>query len=217
MEIKRTANAGVLLRLDGKSILLDGVCEEVKPYLPTPDREREELLNSLPDAVAFTHHHRDHCDDAFVSAYQKTAAGPILGPADIPFSTAETVTLGDVRITQIPTRHLGAAAGIGHHSFIVEGSQCVWFLGDAAPAQFRKMTHLPRPDVLIAPFAYGIGSSWKLTGELGPDTVVLVHLPNKDCDPYELWDSVEKTIALGNGPAVVIPEMGATVNIPNRE
>ena len=36
MEIRRTANAGVLLKLDGVRILLDGLCDRVEGYLPTP-------------------------------------------------------------------------------------------------------------------------------------------------------------------------------------
>ena len=43
MELRRTANAGVLLKLDDVEILLDGVCQEVKPYLATPPAEKEKL------------------------------------------------------------------------------------------------------------------------------------------------------------------------------
>lgn len=213
MEIKRTANAGVLLRLDGKSILLDGVCEEVKPYLPTPAGERETLLKSAPDAIAFTHDHKDHYDAAFVSAYHKSAAGPILGPADIPFSTAETVTLGNVRITQVPTHHLGVSAALGHHSFILEGSRCVWFMGDASPLQWRKLSHLPKPDVLIVPYGFAIGSGWQISSQLGAEAVVLLHLPEKDNDPYGLWQAVVETTGQGSGPRLYIPDMGETINI----
>ncbi len=213
MEIKRTANAGVLLRLDGISILLDGVCEEVKPYLPTPAGEREALLKSAPDAIAFTHDHKDHYDAAFVSAYRENAAGPILGPPDIPFSTAETVTLGIVRITQVPTHHLGVSAALGHNSFILEGSRCVWFMGDASPLQWRKLKDLPKPDVLIAPYGYAIGSGWQISAQLGAETVVLLHLPDKECDPYGLWQAVGETTGQGNGPKLYIPHMGQTLHI----
>ena len=49
MRVKRTANAGVLLELDGARILLDGVCGEIKPYLPTP--ETEALLFAKADSL----------------------------------------------------------------------------------------------------------------------------------------------------------------------
>ena len=213
MEIKRTANAGVLLRLDGKSILLDGVCGEVKPYLATPAAERDALLKGAPDAVAFTHTHEDHYDAAFVSAYAKKAAGPILGPADIPFSTANTVKLGTVRITQIPTQHIGKTGALGHHSFIIEGSQCVWFVGDASPLQWKKLSNLPKPDVLIAPYAYAIGSGWQVSAQLGAGAVVLLHLPQRQNDPYGLWQAVEETTGKEGGPQLYIPDMGQTLHI----
>ena len=60
MRIRRTANAGVLLTLDTITILLDGVCQQVHPYLPTPAEIRSELLENAPDIVAFTHEHQDH-------------------------------------------------------------------------------------------------------------------------------------------------------------
>ena len=69
MEIRRTANAGVLLTLDGVTILMDGVCREVKPYPVTPPEERDALSKCWPDVVAFTHSHPDHCDLSFVSEY----------------------------------------------------------------------------------------------------------------------------------------------------
>ena len=213
MEIKRTANAGVLLRLDGKQILLDGVCNEIKPYLATPAQIRMELLRQLPDAVAFTHFHEDHCDPAFVSEYLQKTAGPILGPADIPFSTANTVTVGDLRITQISTNHLGVSAALGHHSFVIEGTRCVWFMGDASPLQWRKLSHLPRPDVLIAPYAYAIGNGWQIACQLEAEAVVLLHLPEKNNDPYDLWKAVAQTTGQGNGPKLYIPGMGETVRI----
>ena len=67
MEIRRTANAGVLLTLDDTKILLDGVSREVKPYLATPPAEKEKLLSSWPNAVAFTHYHEDHCDSSYAN------------------------------------------------------------------------------------------------------------------------------------------------------
>ena len=51
MEIRRTANAGVLLKLDGVSILMDGVCREVKPYPATPPEERALLSSCYPDVM----------------------------------------------------------------------------------------------------------------------------------------------------------------------
>ena len=71
MEIRRTANAGVLLKLDGISILMDGVCREIKPYPATPPEERDAICASYPDMVCFTHAHKDHYDPSFAAEYEK--------------------------------------------------------------------------------------------------------------------------------------------------
>ena len=213
MEIKRTANAGVLLTLDGVRVLLDGVCREILPYLPTPEAVRKELLAAAPDALCFTHQHADHYDAAFVSEYLQKAAGPVLGPADIPFCRQETAQIKGLHITQISSRHIGKQEPMGHVSFLIQGSKCVWFVGDASPLQWRGRTDLPKPDVLIAPYAYATGSGWQITQSLGAKTIVLVHLPERSKDIYGLWDTVEATVGESGMKALQIPEMGQIVTL----
>jgi len=153
MEIQRTANAGVCLKMDGVTILLDGLCERVEGYLPTPGAIAEQLLVSPPDLLAFTHRHADHCSEALLLPYRKQNLRPILGPELLHMGA---VNVGNVTITPIASRHLGKVEpGLQHVSFIIEGSRCVWFMGDAAPIQWKNRTDLPWPDVLIAPYAYG--------------------------------------------------------------
>ena len=101
MRIQRTANAGVLLELDGKHILLDGVCESVGAYLATPEPLQKCLQQNPPDVLAYTHSHPDHYDRLFVSNYLQNAAGPVLGPADIPYADREPKQLGNVLITPV--------------------------------------------------------------------------------------------------------------------
>lgn len=211
MEIKRTANAGILLQLDGKRILMDGVCREVKPYPATPPEIRAGLLGDMPDALVVTHRHADHYDAPFVSAYVQKTAGPVLGPADIPFCTAETAAVGSVKITPVVSRHIGKTEPMGHMSFVLEGSRCVWFLGDASPLLWKDRPDLPRPDVMIAPYAYAMGSGWDICKKLGATDVVLVHLPPREEDPYGLWQAVQTATAQGDGPKLHIPAMGETM------
>lgn len=213
MEIKRTANAGVLLTLDGLRVLLDGVSREILPYLPTPEEVRKELLRTAPDVLCFTHQHADHYDAAFVSEYLQNAAGPILGPADIPFCRQETMQIQGLRISQIPSRHIGKQEPVGHVSFIIEGSKCVWFMGDASPLQWRDRTDLPKPDILIAPYAYATGSGWQISQSLGADAIVLLHLPERKKDIYSLWDTVESTVGQEGMRHLLIPEIGQIVNL----
>ena len=213
MQVKRTANAGVLLEMDGVKLLLDGVCGRVDPYLETPAEEKTSLLADLPHAVLFTHGHLDHCDASFIPAYLEKTAGPILGPADIPSCEAGERTIGTVKITPVESRHIGKTDGALHQSYIIEGNRYVWFLGDAAPITWRKLTDLPKPDVIIAPYAYATGNAWQLCKDLGAKTVVLLHLPERENDPYGLWDAVAQTVGEDTYPGLVIPAMGETIEI----
>lgn len=213
MQIRRTANAGVLLELDGAKILLDGVCGEIKPYLPTPEAERKALLDSPADCVAFTHGHPDHCDVSFIAAYLEKTAGPVLGPADIPYCEAGQRSIGNVTIMPVECRHLGKSDGAMHQAYVIQGSRCVWFTGDGSPATWRKAINLPKPDVIIAPYAYATGSTWQLCKDLGAETLVLLHLPEEGSDPYGLWDAVRQTVGQDTAPRLLIPNLGETLRI----
>lgn len=210
MELRRTANAGVLLKLDGISILMDGVCREVKPYPATSPEERARLMKPWPDIVAFTHAHKDHYDPAYAAAYREQTGRAILGPGEVKGST-EPVSVGNVTVMPITSRHIGAAGKtVEHVSFIVRGTQCLWFLGDSAPGQWRGRLDLPRPDLLIVPYAYvNTPASWQLTQNLGAKQIVLLHMPTREKDTLGLWNAVETTA--GNAPQLYIPAMGETL------
>ena len=198
MELTRTANAGVLLKLDGVSILLDGVCREVKPYPATPPEIKDSLLANFPDAVAFTHAHKDHYDPTFANVYQMQTGRVIFGPRDLSGcrTTMETMYVDSVKIMPIPSRHIGVAGkDIPHASFILQGSQCVWFLGDAAPVLWKNRGDLPKPDILLVPYAYAITeAAWLSTKNLGAKNVVLLHLPARKDDALGFWNAVETVI-----------------------
>ena len=206
MELQRTANAGVLLKLDGVSILLDGLADRVEGYIPTPAAIADQLLQSPPDILAFTHDHADPCSERLLLPYRKQNLRPILGPESL---YRGAVKVGSVTITPVASRHLGKVEpGLQHVSYILEGSRCVWFLGDAAPVQWKKRTDLPRPDVIIAPYAYGNTKlGWELACGLTKQ-LVLLHLPERTQDPYGLWQSVEQTTAGNASMKLWIPEIG---------
>ncbi len=207
MEIQRTANAGVLLKLDGVSILLDGLCDGLEGYLPTPPAITESLLKDLPDILAFTHGHSDHCSETLLLPYRNQKLRPILGP-ESPYAQ-----IGEVTITPIATRHLGRVEpGLKHTSFIIKGSRCVWFTGDAAPSEWKGREDLPKPDVLIAPYAYAnTKAALEITKNL-TKKLILLHLPEPNQDPYGLWHQVKETVSQAGDLEVFIPRIGEIYN-----
>ncbi len=205
LEIQRTANAGVLLKMDGVAILLDGLCDRVGDYLPTPAHIAGQLLQSPPELLAFTHSHPDHCSSALLLPYKTQNLRPILGPE----SVSETpVRVGEVTVTAVETRHLGKTEpGLKHWSLVVQGSKTVWFMGDASPVSIKKMADFPKPDVLIAPYAYAnTPASWAQTMALSPKTVVILHLPEKERDSLGLRQQTVHTA--GDWEGLWIPEIG---------
>lgn len=208
MEILRTANAGVLLKLDGIHILLDGFCDGVGPYLATPRAIQDALLKDLPDLLAFTHGHPDHFSEALVSQYRNQTLRPILGPENLPFrTTSKGVAVGGVSIQPVKSRHIGKEYFcVPHVSYAIRGSKTVWFLGDATPSQWLDTKE--RADVAILPFAYALSeSAWKMTCNLA-DTVILVHMPLKENDPDGLWPQVERITGGVSSGKLYIPGIG---------
>ena len=186
MEIKRTANAGVLLKMDGKSVLIDGVCGSFPPYLETPQSIKEELCKNPPDALLITHTHPDHFDLPFFESYKKTFR-TYLGAEGQAFYEND-----GIRITAVKTRHIGKNDG-EHYSFVIEGSKIVWFMGDASPNELVKLKSFTSPDVLIIPYAYVITpSALKMTEDIGAKLNIILHLPNREEDSFGLWQEIEK-------------------------
>ena len=211
MNLRRTANAGFLLELDGAVIALDAVSTSVFPYLATPEGERSHVLEAKPDLLAYTHSHADHFDPDFAQRF----TGPILGPVAtaLPGKTVSLapITVKGVRIIPVITRHIGKSdLSEGHCSFVIEGSRCIWFTGDAGPVQLNALAGFPKPDVLIAPFAYATTpSALRMVHATGAKELVLCHLPPREQDPDGLWSAVEAMLP-GFGIQVRIPDIGET-------
>lgn len=203
MEIRRTANAGVLLTLDNVEILLDGVCREVKPYLATPPAEKEKLSRRWPDVVAFTHAHEDHFDEAYSLAYARATGREVV---------RQKISVGPVTVTPVPTRHMGHwGLTTAHQSFVIRGSQSVWFLGDASPTELKKLADFPKPDVLILPYPYvSTPASRKMVEALLPCKIVLLHMPLPENDPDQIWQSVAEGMEYLK-MYLYVPKLGETL------
>ncbi len=194
LTITRTANAGVLLEVDGKRILLDGVCEPLPPYLGTPSALRKKLTEEMPDVLVFTHEHPDHYDPSYVKLYKEKTLRSVYGPESLPFYEVGN----GIEMSLFVTRHIGKT-DIPHISYVINGRCTVWFMGDASPLSLKKMTEFPSPDLLIVPFAYAITpSAWRMTKETGARKILLLHMPPKEDDREDLWNMVESTVCEDN-------------------
>lgn len=207
LAVTRTANAGVMLEIDGKRILLDGVCAPLWPYLGTPLALRDILERELPDVLAFTHEHPDHYDPSYAKLYKEKTLRSVYGPESLPF-----YALGNgIEMRSYVTRHIGKST-VPHVSYVIKGSRTVWFMGDASPLSLKSMTDAPRPDVLIVPFAYAITpSAWRMTKETGAKRILLVHMPPKQDDREGLFDAVQNTV--GEDPLLCMLRMGERVDL----
>lgn len=205
MKLTRTANAGILLEMQNLRILLDGVCKALPPYLGTPNELRQQLENPYPDIVAFTHGHEDHFDETYAHTYERQTLRSVIGPESFPKEGGQ-LTFGSLKLTAVPSRHIGKVGELTHVSYIIEGEKCLWFMGDASPLQWRGKA-LPKPDVLVMPFAYCTNAgAWAATQKIGAEEYVLLHMPDKAQDPYDLWNLVKQTV--GNCPQMLCPNMG---------
>ena len=205
MEFLRTANAGVLLKIDEVSILLDGVAKTFSPYLGTPDAIRQKLIEYCPDIVAHTHKHDDHYDKEYAEYYTRTAKRPVFLPEG-----EGIVDKNGVKLQRVHTRHIGKT-DVPHVSYVITGSKIVWFMGDATPASLKEMEKMPHPDVLFVPFAYGLTSSaWRDTKEIGAKNIVFLHLPDPKNDEHGIWEIVKSNT---RDSSVIIPDIGKTIVI----
>ena len=216
----RTANAGGLLEIGGRRVLLDGVCTALGGYEGTPPDLLRQLLEQRIDLIAFTHCHADHFLPAFVGEYlRRWPDTMVMGPAEIgrelaPSPVIQTsADLGGVRIHSVPTRHIGGSfRQLSHQSMVIQGAgACLWFTGDASPTQFRTLS-LPRPDTLLVPFAFAATETgWRAVEAARAERLILLHMPRAEADPSGIWPAVEAVLARHGTPPVLIPAMGETV------
>ncbi|BES63720.1 hypothetical protein SANA_01590 [Gottschalkiaceae bacterium SANA] len=90
-KVTYVSNAGVLLEVEGKKILIDSLCDSVMPiYKNTPEEIKAQILCGLPpfddiDVMLVTHHHSDHFEPKAVVEFLQG------NPRAILVSTPETV------------------------------------------------------------------------------------------------------------------------------
>jgi len=184
-------------------------------------------LNELISAInlgptfktPYTHSHPDHFEPGFATRFYEKTRRPVLGTAGVAELLPEvpveqgSVMIKDVRVTPVPSRHLGVEwRQHPHVSYLVEGSKRVFIVGDAVPLCWKEGISSLRPDVLVAPYPYittAVGRQTVL--RFAPQSVMLVHMPAKDRDPDGIWPMTERALKEFKEITVQIPELGESV------
>lgn len=211
----------MLVALDGVLLLLDGVCRGYSLYLAPPPAIVQELENRPPDALAYTHSHPDHFEAGFAARFYEKTRRPILGTTgvaellpEVPVEQGSAV-IGGVRVTPVPSRHLGAEwRNYPHVSYLLEGSQRIFYVGDATPACWKDAVFQLQPDVLIVPYPYvttRIG--WQSILQFGASSAVVVHMPARDNDPDKIWPMVTRGLTLHQDVSVYVPNLREMVTL----
>lgn len=221
VQIQRISNAGVLVTLDGVRLLLDGVCRGLAPYPAPPSEIVAELERRPPDMLAYTHGHPDHFEQEFAVRFYRKTRRPVLGTAGIaellpgiPVEQGEAA-IGGVRVTPVPSQHLGAEwSQYPHVSYLIEGSRRIFLVGDAAPRCWGDEISRIQPDVLIAPYPYvttGVGR--RTVAQFAPGAVIVVHMPAKELDPDGIWPMTERALKECGEYPVYVPNLCETVSL----
>ncbi len=162
VSVRYVANAGVLVSVAGRHVLIDApIREGIRPYLTNSADEQQKLERALPpydaiDAILITHWHEDHFSPHAVAAHlannprtvlvsSPEVVGRVSGAApDLPRArlrgmlpapgTSELVTIGSLPIRVLRMRHNPVRRVPEQHvGFLIGESPAVLHTGDADP------------------------------------------------------------------------------------
>lgn len=168
-EATYVSNAGLLLELYDKKILIDGFCNSILPiYKNPPNRLKEKMILGAPpfnniDILLVTHHHSDHFDskstgeflknnkDTFVlstskvikeinNVYCEIEEGRLIIAKPLLYSREDTYIKG-INIQSISMLHQGEEyQDVENLGFLIEiGGKKVLHVGDAKPIKENYM------------------------------------------------------------------------------
>ncbi len=162
--ITYVSNAGVLINIDDKKILIDGLCNSKVPmYKNTPVEIGEKLIKGVSpfdniDIILVTHNHSDHFDANLVASFLSQNPNTVivsnssvishikncsfsintdnLIKLEPDLNCSESIKVKDVDILAISMLHEGKdMEDINNLAFLIDYGTRVLHLGDAAPVK----------------------------------------------------------------------------------
>jgi L-ascorbate metabolism protein UlaG (beta-lactamase superfamily) len=240
LQLRYIANAGLLLEIEGRRVLIDApIRDGIPPYATSPPAERRALEQATApyeaiDAILITHWHDDHFSAEAVAAHlthnrravaisspqvidRVRAAAPDLPPsrlrAVLPAAgRAETVPIGDLPIRVLRIRHNPSRRFPEQHvGFLVGRATTVLHTGDADPAADYFGVLRTMPAIDLALLPF-----WYLVNDGNRALVRTViaprHIVAMHVPPEDVED-VRRTLAAANVDAVVPGLAGQDVKL----
>lgn len=162
--ITYVSNAGVLININNKKILIDGLCtSKIRMYKSTPVEIREKIINGISpfdniDIMLITHQHSDHFDANLIcSFFEKSPNTTVISTSKVIssirscmsntrsinlvelnplFHCSERIKINGVEIQAISMIHEGKdCVDVNNLAFLIEYGVKILHLGDAAPVK----------------------------------------------------------------------------------
>ncbi len=188
MTITLSANAGVILELEGRRIWVDALHDRKTPPFSTVSDELWGKLRQFPapDYILYTHCHPDHYSEKLTEAAAELWPGAGIIAPEGRFKGHLAVRDGDLDIRYLPLPHEGEQyKNVLHFGIFMDfSSKKVLIPGDCALAA-QELAGLDA-DVLILDFPWVTTSKGRaFLGKYFPNAVkVLVHLPFEADDRF---------------------------------
>ena len=181
MKVKLTlsANAGLCVEFGGKTVWIDALHEGSPLGFSGVDQSLEERILeggfAAPDAIAFTHRHKDHYSAELLDLAQNRYPDARILPLD----SAGTYDLEDVQIRFIPLIHAGDEyASFTHHGIVVSAHGKTVLVGGDCRVAEPSLAGL-EPDVAVLTFPWLTLPRGRdfINRQLRPKHTVFYHVP----------------------------------------
>lgn len=221
-KITYIANAGVMIDLQGKKILIDGLCNPKLPiYKNTPDDIKKRIIQGRSpfnniDVILFTHHHTDHFDPISTAEFIKYNPNtPVVSTKEVisriknieestlleldpALGSTEKISVQGIKISAIPMLHEGKEyINVKNlaYQIEVEGTR-ILHVGDAKSVKENFDCLDNEIDILIAPFPFvGLPSARQVIEKyINPKKIAAVHLPYQELDSFGWIEGTKKSL-----------------------